>query len=554
MLLTGLVLLPLLMKAQAVYEPVPDNPVYELLDELAGLKVITINSAVKPYSRVFIANMLKQALQNVQKLDKRQREEVEFYLRDYGFEKGLNNNLINGLTINSEIAKRRNSEIDSSYSQVFSYDPVAITYPGKIFKIRAAPWLGTRLMMNENGTFKEFSGGGEIYGYVGKHIGYYTNIKYVWESEPMVNPIMFTMEEGKSWNYMGNGSVGNTEWRGGISVGWKWGEFGLFKDRPVWGNAGHGSNIMSGHAPSFPYVQLHLKPAKWIEFYSITGFLKSNVVDSSRSNFTTGSEQIKYRRKYCSANFFTVTPWKGLDISFGNSIFWSDVFKVAYLIPFNLYKSVDQTLKGSLGYVNGFNTNDDGHLYLDISSRNIRHLNLYLGLWIDEWQTARIFQKNQHNLLSWKAGVTLYDIPVKNLSVTIEGVTTRPGTYEEYNPANLYANDDYNFGNYLRGDAWELYVCFNYRPVKGLKISALYDVAQRGGYVYGKDNAVTYPVDENLIFNESSFEFSTSYILTTNVRFFFSYTYNIHSGDVQYIPQIMRGITNSVMAGTSIGF
>ena len=553
-LILAVLLFRTLLPAQAVYQPVAGNPVYELLDELASLKIITINSAVKPYSRVFIAAKLKQALLNQEKLNKRQIAEIEFFLRDYNFESGLNSNLINGLTKNSEAAKLPASQVNSTTDHGFSYDPVAVSYPGNVFRIRATPWLGGRFLVNENGNFKEFTGGGEVYGYLGKHIGYYANVDYTWQSEPLVNPAMFTMEEGKSWIDAGNGAVQNTEWMGGISLGWKWGEFGVFKDRPVWGNAMHGTNIMSGRPPSFPYIQLHLKPAKWIEFYSITGFLKSDVIDSSRSTFTPGSEQIKYHKKYCSANFFTVTPWKGLDISVGNSIFWSDVFKVAYLIPFNLYKSVDESMKGSLAYSGDINTNDDGHLFFDISSRNIRHLKLYLSLWVDEWQTARIFQKNQHNLLSWKVGFSLYDFPVKNLSLTIEGLSTRPGTYDEYNPSNVYANDDYSFGNYLRGDAWELYICLNYKPFRGNAAIGIYDIAQRGGFVYLKDDFVTYPLAKNLVFNQTTFEFDASYLLLSNVKAFISYIYTNHTGDVQYIPEIMHGNTNSMVAGVRLGF
>jgi hypothetical protein len=379
-------------------------------------------------------------------------------------------------------------------------------------------------------------------------------VKYIWESEPLVNPVIFTLEEGKSWNYKGNGSVDNTEWRGGISAGWKWGEIGIFKDRPVWGNAIHGSNIMSGHPPSFPYIQLHLKPAKWIEFYSITGFLESNVIDSSRSGFEPGSEHIAYRRKYMSANFFTVTPWKRLDISLGNSIFWSDVFKVGYLMPFNLYKSVDQMYRSTSGYYGSISTNDDGHLFLDISSRNIKHLNVFLGLWIDELQMARFLKKNQHNLLSWKMGVSLYDLPVNNLSLTVEGLSSRPGTYDEYIPAHTYANDNYNLGNYLRGDAWELYVCMNYKPVRGLQISASYDIAQRGGYVYMKDDALTYSLSKNLTYNQTILEINASYRLLTHAKAFIGYSYSRNSGDVQYIPQILAGKTNTVLVGLNIGF
>ncbi len=56
--------------AQVVYEPVNNNPIYELLDELTAKKVITINSALKPYSRAYIANKLNQAIEKAEKLNK----------------------------------------------------------------------------------------------------------------------------------------------------------------------------------------------------------------------------------------------------------------------------------------------------------------------------------------------------------------------------------------------------------------------------------------------------------------------------------------------------
>ena len=80
LLITFITTITFITNSQVVYEPVTSNPVYQLLDELAALKVITINSAVKPYSRVFIANKLNQALEKGDKLNKRQLEEVRFYL------------------------------------------------------------------------------------------------------------------------------------------------------------------------------------------------------------------------------------------------------------------------------------------------------------------------------------------------------------------------------------------------------------------------------------------------------------------------------------------
>src|SRR5208283_1716436 len=118
--LSLLILSLVVSNAQTVYEPVDNNPIYELLDELASLKAITINSAVKPYSRVFIANKLNQAIQNAEKLNKRQLAEVKFYLKDYNFESGLNYNLINGLQTHDTTHKmnRENSSLISSRDHV----------------------------------------------------------------------------------------------------------------------------------------------------------------------------------------------------------------------------------------------------------------------------------------------------------------------------------------------------------------------------------------------------------------------------------------------------
>jgi len=559
LLLLIVIFLPFLGKGQVVYEPVLNNPVYELLDELATLKVITINSVVKPYSRAYIANKLNQALENGQKLNKRQLDEVRFYLKDYSFESRLNNNLVNGyLKVSSDSgAVNRNLGIGientkTQHPATFNLNPISFRLNTDVFKLSISPQLGARYLVNENGNFLEVSGGGEVYGYLTKHIGYYISAKHVHQSEPLVNPVMLTLEEGKSWKYLDDGSVVNTEWRGGLSVGWRWGNFGIYKDRPIWGNANNGNNIMSGHAPSFPHIQLHLKPAKWIEFYCMTGFLQSNVVDSSRSSFSAGSDEIKYRKKYFSANFFTITPWKGLDVSIGNSIFWSDVFRVGYLIPFNLYKSVDQMYRSTAGYT-VYNTNDDGHLFVDISSRNLKHLHFYLGLWIDELKMSRFLKANQHNILSWKIGFVLYDLPLRNMSLTVEYLSNRPATYDEYVPAHVYTTFNYSFGNYLRGDAWEIFVCLNYRPIKSLKIVASYDLAQKGGFDYWKDDFVTYPLAKNLTFNQNAIEFRVSYQLNTNLSTSVGYKLNQYSGNAQFIPVIMHGNSNVFSAAICLG-
>ena len=74
------------LSAQEVPHPVNNTGVYEFLDELASVKIIEINSAVKPYSRLFIANRLKEADGQRGLLNPRQQKELDFYLMDFGKE------------------------------------------------------------------------------------------------------------------------------------------------------------------------------------------------------------------------------------------------------------------------------------------------------------------------------------------------------------------------------------------------------------------------------------------------------------------------------------
>ena len=72
--------------SQVVYEHISRKSIYDFLDELANAKLIEINSAVKPYSRVFIAEKLQEASQKQDQLNKRQQKDLEFYMKDYRLE------------------------------------------------------------------------------------------------------------------------------------------------------------------------------------------------------------------------------------------------------------------------------------------------------------------------------------------------------------------------------------------------------------------------------------------------------------------------------------
>jgi hypothetical protein len=72
--------------SQEIPQSVSNTGIYDFLDELANNKIISINSAIKPYSRLFIAQRLKEAEEKKEQLNARQQKELEFYLTDFGKE------------------------------------------------------------------------------------------------------------------------------------------------------------------------------------------------------------------------------------------------------------------------------------------------------------------------------------------------------------------------------------------------------------------------------------------------------------------------------------
>ncbi|XQP84608.1 MAG: hypothetical protein ACOJUL_01525 [Candidatus Pollutiaquabacter aromativorans] len=61
-------------RAQEVYVHVSNTDLYTYIDELANAGITELNSAVKPYSRTFIASVLSEADRRRSELNARQQQ------------------------------------------------------------------------------------------------------------------------------------------------------------------------------------------------------------------------------------------------------------------------------------------------------------------------------------------------------------------------------------------------------------------------------------------------------------------------------------------------
>lgn len=510
------------MFSQEVSHNIANKGIYEFIDELANLKIIEVNSAIKPYSRLFIAGKLKEADSKRAGLNRRQGRELDFYLKDFGKETG--GSFPGG--------KRK----DLFY------------YKDSLFSLTVNPIAGAELFYNQSGRATYWKNGVEARAYAGQW-GFYASLRDNHEKPLMGRPEYLTQREGGHIK----GTSDWSEMQGGITYAWKWGSAGLVKERSEWGNSYNGSNIFGGNYPSFMQLKLQLRPVNWFTFNYFHGWLNSMVVDSTDSYWVNNSYGTDYRevyhKKFLAANMFTITPVRGLNISVGNSIVYSDEnINPAYLMPLFFYKSVDHSLTSGIDNMNS-------QMFLDVSSRNIRHLHLYATLFVDELSVSRFTMNDEWNFLSWKAGFRLTNLPVTNLSLTTEFTYTYPLTFQHYVPTLTFETAKFNLGHYMKDNSREWYAVLNYKPLRTLNLSLYFIDAVRGpDYTARGGSRLGNPPLSEVTWSNRTAGFRADYQLINDLYIWISAFSSNISGNPGWSPAYLYGKNNTVNAGFTAGF
>jgi hypothetical protein len=421
-------------------------------------------------------------------------------------------------------------------------------YKDSLFSLTVNPILGGEIFTNSSGKAYYGRNFGEARAYV-QNWGFYASLRDNHEKPLLGLPQYLTKREGGHIK----GSTDWSEMQGGITWSWKWGNACFIKDRQQWGNNYNGANIFGGNNPTFVQLRLNLKPAKWFEFNYFHGWLNSMVVDSSRSYWVTNSYGTDYRevyhKKFIAANMFTFTPVTNLNISAGNSIVYDDRhFNPVYLIPLFFYKSVDHS------YTSGID-NMNSQTFIDVSSRNIKNLHLYVTLFVDELSVARFTKDDEWNFLSWKTGFRLSNVPIQNLSFISEFTYTYPLTYQHYVPTLTFETQHYNLGYYLRDNSREWYVAVDYKPIRTLNIGMYFTDAIRGpDYTELGVDRLGNPPLVSIEWQSTIFGLKASYQIINDLYMWLHFFNSNILGDERWSPEYFYGRKNTLNMGVTFGF
>lgn len=571
----------LLLFAQNIPQNMEYTRLYSFIDELATDGLVDVNSAIKPYNRNAIAAMLKQAKAQDSLLNKRQKKDLAFFMSDFANELDT-------------MPKAYVHWTDKKSFDLSLLQPQFL-YQNKYFKFHLRPILGMDLLYNRHGLIMKRRWGFDVQMDIVKHVSvwgslrdisldgrqlsdeYYANIYEKIDAAKITKPQYLYNLPGyqyKEANYGGDYS----DFRGGIKAYAWWGSIGLVKDQLAWGDSYNCSNIISGRAPSFPMITLQLTPCKWFEFNYIHGWMVSNVLDSTyfytEETYTTTESKKHYRpmNKFIAANMFTFTPIPRLKLSIGNSIIYAERnIQPMFLIPFAFFKSLDHLMTKGVG-----SENQNSQIFINLSSRNIKHLHLFASFFIDEFATKRL-SNAEHNLISYKAGFEVSNWPLKNLSYGFEFTRTNTLNYKHSIQAITWASNSYNLGHYLGDNTQQFFAFINYKPVKGLNLNLSYTKDQKGNdYEYVRKNTkqiLAQPILKDIVWENDIVSFKALYEVwpnayaTVQVDWNNARGYDIDSPVIEgenrldangyltkFTPSFYQGSNITVTCGLNIGF
>ena len=476
--------------------------VYDYIDELITDGIVVNQTALRPYTRNQIADMLMQAQKADSLLSDRQRNELKFYLNEFALE---NEMMVDNYIQYTDHRTFSLSLIDPQ----FSYKSL-----NNMFKFRIRPILGADITGSKKGVLVQRWWGAELQMDIAKHLSVWGSLRdNSWngnwlnqdyypspsaringarihygasQAMPALSPLAGV--QYKEASYGGDFS----DSKGGINLYSWWGSIGIQRENISWGNAYHSSNILSGRNPAVPMITLQLTPCKWFQFDYFHAWLVSNVLDSTTyylENTTQGVNALpNYRpyNKFMAANMFTFTPIKQLSVSLGNSIVYAEqTIQAAYLIPIAFYKSLDHLL------TKGIRTqNQNSQAFASISLRPVNHLHLYGSFFVDEIKFSRFKPSEpENNPISYLVGFNWSGWPIDGLSLRGEFMRSYIACYTHSIDVLTWESNSYNMGHYMGDNAQSIYGELAYRPVRGLllKLSYTHDT-KYNSYSYLRDN------------------------------------------------------------------
>jgi len=472
---TILLTISLQVTGQTVWEN-HNAPVYGYLSRMAMKGNIELNDIILPISRSKILEHL-DTLQTKQ-LSAIEKKELGFYLQEYKA-------ALNPFTGAPSLAEGKN--IPSPLS-ILKKDPLGrlrmFGVNNKDFKLFIDPIIGGQQTVGTPSQYRTLSNGINLWGQAGR-LGfqlYYRDFGLTGSGLKLLNRENPNTAFIELFNVDPN-KLNHNEVKAHISYSWKNGSISVGKDHLLWGYGESGKIVLSDRAPSFPYLRLDYQPLKWMSFNYTHAWLNSNILDTLKTYGTgttgvIGDVRIRYIPKFMAHHSVSFLPVKGLTLSIGESIVYSDKLDIGFLIPVMFFKPYDNNRSN---YV--INAGSNAQFFFQASARNlIKNTHFYSTVFIDEIRLSSIFNSQKaRNQLGITTGMSVTDFLIPYLTIGAEYTRVNPFVYNNLLPAQSYSQYNYSLGDWMGNNFDRAVFMMKYTPIPKLRLEMRLQKIRKGG-------------------------------------------------------------------------
>lgn len=474
-----------------------NSPIYGYLSRMAMKGHIELNDVILPISRAKILEHLDSL--KTKQLSTIEKKELGFYLQEFNSSRSTlvprpqpsadrPAQAVPLVPSPSSLAVPSSLIPSPSTLSLLKNDPYrrfrTFGVNNKDFKLFIDPIIGVQQTIGEPSQYRTLSNGVNLWGQAGK-IGfqlYYrdygltgTGLKLLNRENPNTAFIeLFNVDPNK---------LNHNEVKAHISYTWKNGSISLGKDHLLWGYGESGKIVLSDRAPSFPYLRLDYQPLKWMSFNYSHAWLNSNIVDTLRTYGTgtsgvIGDVRIRYIPKFMANHSISFLPAKGLSLSIGESMVYSDKLDIGFLVPVMFFKPYDNNRSN---YV--INAGSNAQFFFQASARNlIKNTHVYSTVFVDEIRLTSMFNpKKSRNQFGITTGVSVTDFMLPYLTLGAEYTKVNPFAYNNLLPAQNYSQYNYALGDWMGNNFDRIALMIKYTPIPKLRLDMRLQKIRKGG-------------------------------------------------------------------------
>jgi hypothetical protein len=441
------------------------NPVYQMLDYFETGGKLGFLPQAKPYTRIFIAELLTGLL-NSKDLSEKERKLVTTHLADLTVD-------TNGLTIYKQASKNTfalagfsaETSVRSGMGDHGTWGTSLVGEPylsgdlGGHWSFNAG--FGMAIERLAPDLFYQSYTRNQQVNFPYESIGY-SYLPYQFNFDTMWAHVLTTGNEGEGQPVKDNltaAFIYHTELAGSWYDGAV--QLSINNQRRAWGHD-QSNLVLSSTARRFPGFELKIQPAKWIRYSYLVGSLFSYANHDSTYRYQVYGYDPGEVQKNFSYQLIEFMPVKWLQISAAGGIIWSKRMELAYLVPFVMphFMQID------------VGDNDNSNIYFDVATLIPSVGKVWGGFFLDEisfMKTSNLL-KTPRNRYAWQFGwkTNLISGILPGTTSTLKYTRLSPFVYTHYpekefntfsvgRPLDLsYSHDEFNLGFYLPPNSSEI--------------------------------------------------------------------------------------------------